>query len=58
MDNAWVAATYLGFPNLVIDIDFALEYPSEVKDKHLLIISLSVLADLKGKKTCELKNKL
>ena len=33
MDKAWVAATSLGFRNLVINIDFALEYPSEVKDK-------------------------
>ena len=32
MDKAGVAATSLGFRNLVINIDFALEYPSEVKD--------------------------
>ena len=33
MNEAGVAATSLDFRNLVINIDFTSEYPSEVKDK-------------------------
>ena len=33
MDSTWVVAIFSGFPNFEVDINFALEYPSEVKLK-------------------------
>ena len=33
MDSTWVVAALRGFPNFEVNINFALEYPSEVKRK-------------------------